>query len=298
MADEQKPSRPENGATTNRSQQTLTPEQRARRKARAEAAKKQRKQKLADQQKIVFAAIFLISLIIISPFLVRGMVANNKEKKAAEEQQAAYRVSYSQASADAKVLPSSISKEQEHFFRNTLFLGDSRTVGLRDYAGMEEADFFCDIGMDAEKIMKESLKTERYGKTTLAALLSGRSYSRIYVMLGINQVGNNRQKVLSDFSSLVEYLRKTAPGSQIIVMGNLHVTAEKSDPSTGITNANIDSLNQQMQSVAVANGCRYLDANPAFDDKNGALNQSYSGDGTHLYGKYYELWRNWIAAQG
>ena len=30
---------------------------------------------------------------------------------------------------------------------DALFIGDSRTVGLMEYSGISEADFFCSVGM-------------------------------------------------------------------------------------------------------------------------------------------------------
>ena len=34
----------------------------------------------------------------------------------------------------------------------TLFIGDSRTVGLMEYSGIENAEYFCSVGMNVYKI--------------------------------------------------------------------------------------------------------------------------------------------------
>ena len=33
------------------------------------------------------------------------------------------------------------------YFNDALFIGDSRTVGLRDYGSLGNSDFFCDVGL-------------------------------------------------------------------------------------------------------------------------------------------------------
>lgn len=91
----------------------------------------QRKARLAQEQKLVFAAIFLISLIVISPFLIHGLVKQNQQKKLALSQQAAVTVQSQKAgqstNSRAAILPSSTSPADKNFFDNTLFIGDSRT---------------------------------------------------------------------------------------------------------------------------------------------------------------------------
>lgn len=251
----------------------------------------QRKARLAQEQKLVFAAIFLISLIVISPFLIHGLVKQNQQKKLALSQQAAVTVQSQKAgqstNSRAAILPSSTSPADKNFFDNTLFIGDSRTVGLKEYAGIEGADFLCDVGLDSQKAMKGNLP----------GMLASHKYRRIYIMLGINEIGNPRQTVLKHFRTLVQYVKNHEPGAQIILMGNLHVTAKKAASDTFFSNSNIDGLNSQISQIASSCGCRYLDPNPPFDDGTGALPEKYSGDGAHLYGKYYTLWKNWIVAQ-
>lgn len=253
--------------------------------------KSRRKAQLAQEQKLVFAAIFLISLIVISPFLIRGLVKQNQQKKLALAQQASVTVQSGKRAAvnsTAAVLPSTTSPAQKNFFQNTLFIGDSRTVGLKEYGGIDGATFLCDVGLDSAKAMTGSLPS----------LLANHKYSKIYIMLGINEIGNPRQTVLKHYRTLVQYVKNHASGARVTLMGNLHVTAQKASSDAFFSNSNIDSLNQQIAQIARVYGCRYLDPNPPFDDGTGALPEQYSGDGAHLYGKYYTLWKNWIAAQG
>ncbi len=270
------------------------------RRASAQRRARQRQRtRLANQQKLLFAALFLVSLIIISPFLIRGVVRQNREKEAAsgkspaavQTQQTRY------TGVPISQIPNYSEQQADRFFQDTLFIGDSRTVGLKEYGDISKATFFCDIGLSAAKAQTDSLNVSPYGKCTLSALLHTRKYRRIYVMLGINELGNSRGTILKSYGQLLNELKAQEPGAEIITVGNLCVTAEKAQGDSVMNNENIAGLNRQIAALAKQNGFRYIDPNSSFADAGGALNADYSGDGAHLYGKYYRLWRNWFIYQ-
>ena len=56
----------------------------------------------------------------------------------------------------------------------------------------------------------------------------------------------------------------------------------------------INRINSGIQALAEENSCFYLDVNPVFDDGNGNLKADYSTDGSHVLGKYYSVWVDWL----
>ena len=38
-----------------------------------------------------------------------------------------------------------------------------------------------------------------------------------------------------------------------------------------------------------------MDVNPLFDDGAGNLAEGYTNDATHVLGKYYQVWADWLA---
>ena len=65
---------------------------------------------------------------------------------------------------------------------DALFIGDSRTVGMMEYAGLTEANYFCSIGMDVFNIKKNRVSVPSVGKVTLEELLSNKKYGKIYMI--------------------------------------------------------------------------------------------------------------------
>lgn len=65
---------------------------------------------------------------------------------------------------------------------HTLFIGDSRTVGLLDYGQIKESDYFCSVGMSVFNVQTETISVPGTGKVTLNELLEHKFYDRIYIM--------------------------------------------------------------------------------------------------------------------
>ncbi len=178
-----------------------------------------------------------------------------------------------------------------------LFIGDSRTVGLMEYARLEKADFFCTVGMSVFNIHKNSVSIPGTGKVTLTELLDSKTYSAVYIMLGVNEMGYKYESILSKYAELIEFVKGKQSDAAIIIHANLHVTKSRSDSDKTFNNHAINQLNTALSEFADNKSIFYLDANDLFDDSNGALSADKSSDNTHLYAKYYEEWGNWIVQQ-
>ena len=179
---------------------------------------------------------------------------------------------------------------------NALFIGDSRTVGLMEYSGLE-SDFFASVGMSVYNVEDEEVSVPNVGKVTLDQLLSNREYDTIYLMLGINELGYDMDQTVDVYGKLVEDISKSQPNAKIMIQANLHVTQEKSQNHDYITNERIDEFNDKIAGLADGKNIFYLDANPEYDDENGAMSAEVTSDGAHLYAKYYEQWGTWIKAE-
>lgn len=188
---------------------------------------------------------------------------------------------------DTSVTPASME--------NTLFIGDSRTVGLSEYAQMDGANFFATVGMSVYEIDAAKVSVPDVGKVTLAELLKNRQYDRIYVMLGINELGYSFEKTMTKYGDLINSVQVAQPDALIIIQANLHVTKARSDSDKVINNPTIDAFNDGIAQLADNERVFYLDANCIFDDADGALSEDKSGDNAHPLAKYYQEWGIWLA---
>lgn len=178
-----------------------------------------------------------------------------------------------------------------------LFIGDSRTVGLMEYAEIEKADFFCTVGMSVYNIHKKPVAVPTVGKVTLTELLNNKKYDKICVMLGVNEVGYKFSSTVSKYSELINFIKSKQPNAIVYIQANLHVTKNRSDNGKTVNNAAINGLNFELSKLANGKDIFYFDANTLFDDASGNLSPDKSEDGVHLYAKYYKEWGEWIVKQ-
>ena len=200
----------------------------------------------------------------------------------------------SQTSSPAPEVPSTVSPGTGETFSDTLFIGDSRTVGLSEYGDLGQAEVFANSGMSVFNLFQAQVTLKNGTKQGLDEVLSSNRYGSIYLMLGINELGYEEQSILRQYRTVVEQIRAKQPQATLILEANLHVTREKAAKSDIYNNRKIDALNKAIEAIAEETGCRYLNVNSLFDDENGNLAAGYSTDGSHILGKYYSVWVEWI----
>lgn len=179
-------------------------------------------------------------------------------------------------------------------FSDALFIGDSRTVGLKEYGGIENADFFADSGMSVFRLEKSRLSVSGKGKMSFEEVLTKKQYGKIYFMLGINELGYSFSNIQEKYQEKLKEIREKQSSARIYLCANLHVTKEQSQRDDIYNNANIDKVNAMIAKLADNKTMFYLDVNELFDDKEGFLKTEYSSDSFHVYGKYYKQWVDWI----
>lgn len=180
-------------------------------------------------------------------------------------------------------------KSDPSYFDDALFIGDSRTVGIYEYGTLPNATYFCSVGLASYKIDSEYING-----CTIYDMLSAGNYGKIYVMLGINEVGNDFEYTMNSYVKLINTLKEYQPDALIYVMANLHVTQFRQSQGDTINNDNINALNSAMAELADGQKVFYLDVNEIFDDSDGNLMSECSNDGVHVLAKYYQTWCDWL----
>ena len=131
--------------------------------------------------------------------------------------------------ATGQSMQTTLPKASTVSMKDALFIGDSRTVGLMEYAGIDGADYFCTVGMSVFNIHKKPVSVPNVGKVTLTELLNSKKYGKIYIMLGINEVGYKFSNTIEKYSELIEFVKSKQSDAVIFIQANLHVTKSRSD---------------------------------------------------------------------
>lgn len=183
------------------------------------------------------------------------------------------------------------------YFDDALFLGDSHTDGFKDYAGLPNATYLCHNGLTVWSALEKSFQTAN-GKVTLDEALTQRQYGKIYIMLGINELGTGTAESWAEqYAVLLNDIRARQPDALIFLQAIFHTTQEKSETSY-FKNETIDARNAELEKLADGEQVFYIDCNPVFDDETGALRADYSGDGVHVKAAHYVEWRDYLFTFG
>lgn len=187
---------------------------------------------------------------------------------------------------------------EDDYFADAAFIGDSRTVGLYEYGGLEEtAVFYASTGLTVHKLFTEKIVAVpgQKKKITMEEDLTQRQFAKIYLMIGINEMGTGTvESFLEKYAECVEHIRELQPEAVICLQSILRVTKERSEQGDYITNEGIDARNEGIAAMADNEHVFYLDINEVVCDETGALTADYTHDGVHLKAQYIALWKEYL----
>ncbi len=188
---------------------------------------------------------------------------------------------------------------EKSYFKDALFIGDSRTVGLSEYSGWTEPTYFADVGLTIYDIFEKEIAEVNGKKLTVDKALAKQKYGKIYIMLGINELGTGTTKTfVAEYKKVLEEIQKLQPDAIIYIEGIMNVTKKKSDADPIFNNKNIKDRNNGIATLADNKTTFYIDVNEAITDKTGGIPEKYTFDNIHLKAAYYKIWTEFLLNHG
>lgn len=197
-------------------------------------------------------------------------------------------------------VPESAEVEGE-WFADAVFLGDSRSDGLRLYSGIRGADFLAykslmvfqvtgTGGVDAKAIPMNGTGE----KKTVLEWLEEKDYAKIYVMFGINELGYRDHQAFEDaFALLIDEVRACQPQAVLYIQSLIPVEPEKAqkvNPAPWLSNENVAEYNAILRQVCEEKQAVYVDVQSVMADENGTLPAEGTTDGIHFTRTWYQKW--------
>ena len=189
------------------------------------------------------------------------------------------------------------SKVKNSYFKDAVFIGDSRTVGLRDYSGLEHTTYFAKTGLTIYNMLDEPFITDPVtnNKVTISYMMQHNTYQKIYLCIGINELGTGgTERFQQEYWKVLKKLRKWQPDAIIYVQSILPVSAVQNAKDAVINNTNIRDKNVAIAQLIDGIQIIYLNINEVFEDENHNLRQEYTFDNVHLYAQYYSQWIDYL----
>ncbi len=185
----------------------------------------------------------------------------------------------------------------DSWFDDVLFIGDSRTDGLRLFSRTGGADYFASTGLTVFSALTKEASDNHFSSQTLPSLLESKTYGKIFLCLGINECGSSHQKIIDAYQKLVNTVAEKQPDAEIIVQAILACGRGKAASNSCFGPENLNKLNASIRTMAENSGAYYIDPNTLFADEEGYLPDSLSNDGCHFHASSYSVWMDWIKCQ-
>ena len=183
------------------------------------------------------------------------------------------------------------------WYDDAVFLGDSRLDGFRLYAGPSGAAYFTEAGAKTLSIAEKN--TERLpdgSKVPILKALEGKTFSKIYLNLGMNNLGDYdiQKEFIDAYADDIDRIRAIQPDCDIYLMTLFPVTAEQEAKGSYVNNKAISDLNDCIRALAAEKGAYLLEVDTLLRDENGDLPAECSFDGIHLTPDACKLWRQYL----
>ena len=179
-----------------------------------------------------------------------------------------------------------ISKEDAVVdFSRCAFVGDSRIKSIEEQKITDGADFFSSVGIDIGSVKTKQVYTDENGaKCTLLQALYEKQYDKIYVMLGINDLGWPEEQFCKYYEEIIKDIRENCSESEIYTIAILPMVESRTDEV--YNNKVINKFNGFIEKISFDNGCKFIDASSVVEKEDGTLPEEASNDGIHLKSAY------------
>ena len=173
---------------------------------------------------------------------------------------------------------------------NSCVIGHSHAVGMQMALDMIEPDYIAEVGIMTERMLVHGSFTLPDGSIgSLRRGLEGKSYERIFVLLGTNDmVGADSYLPVfkSSMETLLDAVAEWQPDAEICLLSIAPISKgfyEYCYYNHGLTRETMDDYNRALRSIAMGREIDFLDITTPLSDEKGYLAAAYDrGDGLHF----------------
>lgn len=181
------------------------------------------------------------------------------------------------------------------FFNDAVFIGDSRTEGLIMNTGLSDAIAYTHKGLMVDTVFTSPVITLNGSKVSVMDALKTTAFSKVYIMLGINETGWPYNSIfIEKYSKIIDEIKTINPSASIYVQEILPVSNQVSSTHRYVKNEKINEFNKLIQEMAEEKQIYYIDTGSAVSDADGTLPEEAAADGIHLKKEYCIKWLDYL----
>ena len=196
---------------------------------------------------------------------------------------------------DCNMLVPESEPVDDSYFDDAVFIGNSRTEGLKMYSGLTESTFITEVGLTVDSIFTDYCNISGGYKNLAFSELESREFGKVYIMMGMNELGWVYDDVFKeDYGKIIDRIREINPDAVIYIQSILPVSKWKDSNDSTYTIANVDRLNARLRELADEKEVHYVDVAEGIMDEEGYLPYEATLDGVHLVPEYCVKWLDYL----
>lgn len=184
----------------------------------------------------------------------------------------------------------------DEWFDDSAIIGHSLMEGFEGFAGIySNIHYFTTTGLSAAGATGYSkFDLPNGGQGTLKKGLSQKQFSKIYIMLGVNEITTSKDRYKENMEAILDVIRETQGEDIPIYILNVTPTTKKKSDATAFNLKNVKKINEAIAELCEEQQCYLLDVYSCFADENGYLPSKLSTDGVHITASQYKVMANYI----
>lgn len=184
---------------------------------------------------------------------------------------------------------------EDSYFADAVFLGDSRTEGFHLYSGLEEGTYLYAVGATVESVFTKATQETETGTMPILDALAEIDCGKVYIMLGVNELGWPRSEVFREqYGKVIDRVREEHPEAEVVIQSLLPVSAKQEAKGSYVNNRRIAEFNALLEDLAAEKDCPYLNVAEAVTGEDGCLRQELTTDGVHLNTAGCQAWLEYL----
>lgn len=186
---------------------------------------------------------------------------------------------------------------EDSYFDDAAFIGDSRIDGFRLYSGITNGEFIVHTGLSVFQVDTRDITYKGQKMKVMDALGKG-EYKKVYVSLGVNELGMYNDKGYKDhYSKLVDDIRAQQPEATIYIQLLIPVNEKKCREkkiADYIENGQIQVYNDILHEIAQEKHVFLVDPAEELTDETGEPPYDSVADGVHFQRAPYAQWFDYL----
>lgn len=181
------------------------------------------------------------------------------------------------------------------YFDDAVFIGDSRTEGLITNTGLSNTTAYTYKGLMVDTVFTKPVIRRGENRVSVMDALKTTSFSKIYIMFGINENGWPYNDVfIHKYEEIIDAVREINPDAVIYVQEIMPVTNQVSATHSYIRNGKIAEFNRLLRQMAQEKQVYFIDTASAVAASDGSLPADAAFDGIHLKKDYCKKWLDYL----